>query len=291
MPMISVFFNKSEYFPGDSVEGEVVIKNRSPCECNRVGLRVQGKEYTEMAAGDTRIKDSFYHFNEYLVIRREGVLPEGDTRLPFRYNLPSGVPPTFKGAYGSIKYTAEVVIEQNWRPDPKRKASILVSPKPLAFVIPSAHLESRIRKKGALSVDMPSNVIRPTGLPISVRVDQRDRVDEVRIQLIRRERYKCQSRKSTSEKIILGVRTPIREIDYERWKEYSLPKHIRPTMTFNGRLMQVGYIVKVTLGVNFGFDDVLEIPVQFSAPQKTDDEIDEKDMDELLDDIAVDLGF
>ena len=289
--MIIISFNKAEYFPGDLIEGEVIIKNRSPCECNRVGIKLEGKEYTEMGSGDSRIRDSFYHFRKYLIVGKGGTLPEGNTRLPFNYRLPGGIPPTFKGYYGHIRYTAEVVIEQNWRPDPKRKVSFLVSPKPLSFIRPSTHLESRIRKKGALSVDMPSNVVRPSGLPLSIRIDPRDRVDEVRIQLIRRERYQCQSRKKTNDKIILGVRTPIREHDFEKWKEYSLPKHIRPAMTFRGNLIQIGYILKFTLGVNFGFDDVLNIPVQFSAPQKTEVEVEEKDMEELLDDIAVDLGF
>jgi hypothetical protein len=291
MPQIQVYFKKAEYFPGDLLEGEVVIRTRSAIECNRVGLKIVGKEYTEMGSGDTRVKDSYYHFNKYAIICKETSIPEGDTRLPFSFRLPNGIPPTFKGYYGHINYHVEVVIEQNWRIDPKRKSYFLVSPKPLSFIHPSQRLESRIRKQGALSVDMPSNVVRPDGLPLSVRVEPRSRVDEVRIQLIRRERYKCQSRKKNRDRVILGVRTPITERDFERWKEFKLPKHIRPDFTFRGNLMQVGYLLKFTLGVSLGFDDIINIPVQFSAPQETEKEIEEKDMDELLDDIALDLEF
>ena len=136
---------------------------------------------------------------------------------------------------------------------------------------------------------MPTSIIRPEGLPFSVRVDPRSRVDEVRVHLIRRQRYKCQGREKDEDKVVLGIATPIRESDFERWKEYRLPKHIRPMMVFRGHLIQIGYILKFTLGVNLGFDDVIIIPVQFSAPERTDVEIEEKEMCDLLDDIAMDL--
>lgn len=44
-------------------------------------------------------------------------LPEGETRLPFRFLIPDGNPPSFQGNAGAIRYGASVHVDIPWWPD------------------------------------------------------------------------------------------------------------------------------------------------------------------------------
>ncbi|RLI54627.1 MAG: hypothetical protein DRP09_12450 [Candidatus Thorarchaeota archaeon] len=289
MVVLRIFPNQKIYQPGDMLRGVLVLKTRKPIECNRVVLSFQGKEKTTRQAGDIRLEEEHYWFKTDLILHDGGTIPEGSTRLPFAIHLSKGIPPTFGSPAGNITYSIKAVMEVSWRPDPKKTWTFAVIPEPLRYIPESQDHEAQIRKSGPLYLDLPSNVVRPEGLPFSMRVDQTKRVTELRVLLRRRESFECQGSTTKIETTEKEMCVPVRVDDFGRWKEYSLPKHIKVNAPFRGRLIRREYYLRVELGVSLARDPVIEVPVLISAADSRETISEEQSMFELLDDIAHDL--
>ena len=119
MRSVDIKFSQRNAEPGGTISGVVVVETDKTFECNRVVLKVKGKERTEIGSGDSKIVDEHYHVKGKIELSEATEIPFGKSEFPFKFKLDEGLPPTFSGYNGWIEYSVEAVVEMDWTIDPK----------------------------------------------------------------------------------------------------------------------------------------------------------------------------
>jgi len=279
---VSIFLDENSIFPGERLVGQVTIRTNKSFECNRVVLKVVGKEKTVHGSGEYQITQEKYHISRVFRILEGGIVPEGVTRLPLSFTLPRGIPPSYKGFNGSIEYTIESVVEVNWALDPRIKESFNVLQERPPKIPENTDIRPLTDASGSLYVHLDSNILRKKrGINVRFRVSERSRVRGVQLEIRRREEAKCYQHSMKQDTIIDDRYCPLTIDDFDIWKEIRLGEGWSHGISFYGDLISVSYHVKVCLDVALGFDPEIIIPLRIS---------DEASFDDMLDAIENDLG-
>ncbi|TFG31094.1 hypothetical protein EU527_13340 [Candidatus Thorarchaeota archaeon] len=283
MRAVDIHLRESRLFPGEKLEGMVSIRTDRPFECNRVILKVRGKEHTEHGSGDTRVTDDKVIIGKVFRINEGRMFPEGATMIPFAIPLPKNLPPSYQGYYGHIEYSAEAVVEVTWAIDPKCKKLFKVLQNRPPFLEDKNQLEPSTIKQDELQVQLEENIFRlETGLRVRFKVEQRNNVRGVRFEIVKREVANCGRRTLERERPLERKFHEVHWDDFDRWLEIEIGNNWRYHLPFVSNLFKVTYHLKVTLDVGWNFDPSIKCPLKFSdsAPKR-----------DLLDEIAIDLGF
>jgi hypothetical protein len=278
---VTIHLDKERVLPGETVSGQITIRTDRSFECNRVVLKITGKERTERSAGETKVSEERYHISRVFRISEGGIIPEGVTRLPFSFALPSSLPPSYLGYNGSIQYSIQSVVEVNWALDPAcREPFIVLQERPPSLLeVSDARFTSQT--SGHLHVQLDSNLLwMYRGISVRFMVSERSRVRGVRFEIIKREDALCQGHSMVSHTTILRRFYPISPSDFESWKEVRIGEAWDQYIPFRGDLISISYFLKISLDVSLGLNPDVVVPLQFS---------DDVPVGDVLDDIESDL--
>lgn len=113
------------YFPGQPINGKVIVDLESETKVNDIKLRFLGEAYVyvDIAVGNQRRtceSEEEYFDNTFSVIamdlgdRDEYILKPGLHTFPFSFVLPLEIPSSFEGEHGHVRYIAKGTIDRSW---------------------------------------------------------------------------------------------------------------------------------------------------------------------------------
>jgi hypothetical protein len=272
--------------PGDNLAGKVIIRTDNAFDCNRVVVKLKSEERTECGSGDSRHVEKRTILSRVFRISEGMTIPEGNTQIPFSYKLPRGLSPSYKGWSGNIKHTIEAVVEVDWALDPKCKREYRVFQKKPPYLKFATDTRAWSKENNELHVRLDDNVLRlDKGILVRFQVSQRERMNGVRLDIRKSEKYECGWGNKSHDWNIRRKYFELKDDDWGRWKELVIGEKWQYHLPFTSQLFQVSYYLKVTLEISWDFDQSVTFPLRFSdiAP--------EEPKADILDEIAMDLGM
>ena len=132
------------FFSGEELRGRVIIDLSSQKNFRQIKLEIVGRgevHWTESRTvsrtdsdGNSRSETVYDHyrnsekyFQQEFIIQQGPGLPPGRHVLPFSVILPSNLPSSFEGYYGSVRYYVRADIVRDWKWDHKVKQHIMVN--------------------------------------------------------------------------------------------------------------------------------------------------------------------
>ncbi|KAJ8968528.1 hypothetical protein NQ317_001723 [Molorchus minor] len=121
------------YSPGDTIVGRVSCFFNSPKSIQGIRLKLSGKERTEWTSRRGKHSSTYTGKNSLLLVQHtlvgEGDLPKGRHEYSFSLTLPTNLPGTYSGKYGSISYSLKATVDRPYKFDYKdKKAFNVVAP-------------------------------------------------------------------------------------------------------------------------------------------------------------------
>lgn len=285
MRCVDIKFSQRNAVPGDNISGMVVLETDKNFECNRIILKLRGKERTQMGSGDTRIIDEVIHLQGKIDLCETTEIPVGKSEFPFNFKLDKGLPPTYSGYGSSIEYSAEAVVEMDWAIDPKMKRRFRVLPIQPPYIPETDGYNPKNKDLDVLHIELLSDILRmKQGILIRFMVEEHSRVNGVRLEIRRREHIKCRSREATHDVTITKKFIPLTYGDFHRWREETVGKGWR-RVPFKSKLVGTSYILKVVLEMKWELDPHVSFEIKISGEKP------EETFDDILDSIALDLEF
>jgi len=284
MPEVSIYTEKNQYRPGEDVSGYVVVSTDKTFACNRIILKLRGKEYTHYQAGKVHVSETHDILDEDVTICEGRDIHPTETRIEYSFKLPEEIPSTHDGFYGEIDYSIEAVVEVNRAIDPKSKINLIVYglsppyiPEPLDQLPISGEAEY-------LQAEIPTDILRLNKeLVVRFLVKERSRIKNVRLDIAKREEIVCRGRNLSSTQGFSERHIPITYNEFDRWIEETIHEDWSSIIPFEGQLIKTSLILKVVLEVGLALDPSIEFPLRVSG---------EKDKDkDIFDSIEMDLGW
>lgn len=285
MREVTISTEKDRFLPGDLVSGQVLIRTDKDFTCNRIVLKVRGKEYTHYQAGKVHVNETHELLSKDIPICDGGEFYSGDVRFEFEFKLPEKIPPVHVGLHGEIDYTVQAVVEIDRALDPKSKIELNVKLPPPKYIPEPVPESMPIRKETEyLQAEIPTNIIRhKKGFAVRFLVNERPRVKGIRLDILRKEDVVCRSRKLDSKVVISEKHIPITSNDFERWIEETIQYDWSTVIPFESKLINTSLVLKVVLEVGLSLDPFIEFPLQLSG---------EKPKEGISDDFTdIDLGW
>ncbi|MGD9397214.1 MAG: sporulation protein [Candidatus Thorarchaeota archaeon] len=281
---VMIYTEKSQFWPGDEVSGHVVVSTDETFTCNRIILKLRGKEYTHYQAGKVHVSETHQILEDDLTIWEGGNIHSGDTKFEFNFRLPEEIPPTHSGYFGQIDYSIEAVVELDRALDPKSKVDLNVFARVTSY-IPEPLDRLPIREEEEhLHAEIPTDILRPNkGLEVRFLVKERSRIKGVRLDIVKHDDVVCQGRTLDSNTGVSEKRIPITYRDFDRWIEETIHEDWSSMGPFEGRLIKSSLMLKVVLEVGLSFDPCIEFPLRLSGEKEKEDEV--------FDSIELDLGW
>ena len=280
---VTIHLEKKEFFAGDEVAGHIVVTTDSAFSCNRIILKIEGKEYTHYQAGKVHVSDTHKLLDDILTIWEGGDIQSGDSTFEFSFQLPEELSPVYDGLYGSIDYSIEAVVEVDRALDPKVKVPLDVKVRPPEF-IPDSMGQSMSEEKEHISAEIPTDIVRPgKGLTVKYIVKERSRVKGIRIDTVRLEEATCQGRELTSKTELNEHRFPVSFNSFDRWFEESILEDWMVHAPFEGKLIKSSLHIKVVLEIGLSLDPEIWFPLRLSGEGKEEED--------LFDAFEMDLGW
>ena len=182
MRNVDIKFSQRNARPGETISGVVVVETDKTFECNRIILKVKGKEHTAMGSGDSRISDDYYPVRGKIVLSEATEISFGKSEFPFKFKLKEGLPPTYSGYHGYIEYTVQAVVEVDWAIDPTMTRRFRVLPFHPVYIPEVDGYNPLNKETDVLHVELLSDVLRiKRGIPIRFMVEEHSRVTGVRV--------------------------------------------------------------------------------------------------------------
>ncbi len=283
MRTVDIEFDNHRVLPGDTISGRVVIETNEAFDCNRVVLKALSRERTEYGSGENRSIEEKCHMTRVFRISESRTIEEGTTTVPFSFQLPKKLPPTY-GQYSSfIKHTVEGVVEVDWALDPKSTREFHVLQTRPPYLLEDTGGETTPKSNDGLYIQLSNDILRmDTGILVGFKVDNKKRMRRVRFDIIKRQDTKCRWHETIRRTTMKQKHYELEPDDWGRWKEMQIGEDWRFHLPFKSTLIRVSYHLKVTLEIGLKLDPSIEIPLRFS---------DYEPDSEVLDEIALDLGL
>jgi hypothetical protein len=112
LKQLEIFLKKYSYYPGETIEGVVILRLSQPLKVRKLTLRLVGSEKvkidSEGSIGDKYDWGSYVSTfpiitkTEYLTPKIE--IPEGEHHRKFSFKLPSDAFPSYRGSHAKVTY-------------------------------------------------------------------------------------------------------------------------------------------------------------------------------------------
>jgi len=137
-PSVKVKFDKNVYYPGENVAGKVCINNSKPRKSEGITVTFKGHAEVMIIRSTSRAENQHHHAAEDYYKKEISVwhdashtLPAGRQEFPFSFELPHGVPPSFRASYGKVEHFCKVKLDLKHSLDVKLKQFFTVLSGPL----------------------------------------------------------------------------------------------------------------------------------------------------------------
>ncbi|ELT90211.1 hypothetical protein CAPTEDRAFT_219326 [Capitella teleta] len=121
MKELSIILDKPKYRPGETINGVVCFLLGREKRLKRVRLHIQGKSQVKSTqnedgtnVGSALISACEEYFEDSTLLVSTDAAPStlasGQHSLPFKFHLPEGIPSSFEGNYGNVRYSFECCI-------------------------------------------------------------------------------------------------------------------------------------------------------------------------------------
>lgn len=266
---MEVILTKTQYKPGDTVEGYVIVKCDDDFEHNGIRITFNGREHTRIVVSHGKTSsvhtDEHVYFNETVYLEEAGIMQVGEKRLPFDFQFPDDsqeLQNSYSGRNGWIEYTLEAVVELSWARDLKEKLALDFKQSIDTRSHQSQQLYAEREGYPVLDVETENDTFcLGEPIPLRFRVSNDVKIREVRVELNSNEivhagRYKRNSRKKL-------VKQSIDDDEVRRglWTDVQLDTHESMQATFNRPIIGNEVTLKVTLNIPWGRDESVEIPL------------------------------
>lgn len=141
-PKINLMMQR-EILPGGAYGAQVVMQASRDVPVDWINVRIDGEERATVGAGEHQrvLRRRLLSLGAELSGKR--TLPRGRTELAFRFEVPPGLPPTYRGRSCATEYVATVHASIPWWPDAKGSFEMFLSqPGPAGSVKPEPVLFS-----------------------------------------------------------------------------------------------------------------------------------------------------
>ncbi|GFN74123.1 hypothetical protein PoB_000062900 [Plakobranchus ocellatus] len=138
---ISLANGPGVFYAGTMLQGHVTIELKEPMKMRGVRLNFEGKAYVHWTerhstgSGKNRRTTTRHYsatekyFDQDVLLHgiwpsqgsNTTELPQGRHTFPFQYQLPTGLPSSFEGDYGHVRYVVSCKIDKPWKFDHKTK--------------------------------------------------------------------------------------------------------------------------------------------------------------------------
>ncbi|XP_067665674.1 arrestin domain-containing protein 17-like [Haliotis asinina] len=237
--------------PGEILRGRVVLEVSQTVDTKDIWIECRGQarvfwEDSSSSMGEPQNPsqtDQHTAEEEYLAVSKKlwsGQLARGCHNLQFQFSIPEGVPSSFDGEFGYIRYWLKVFIDRSWRtdtttklftvlakvdlneiPDANEYVEVVDSMKVSALFSPSGVCKAALRldRKGFV----PGEIIP---LKFAIRNDTARDVHRVSVELRQITDYKARSQDKRTERVMAKLkfgRIPARASYEKRENKLRLP--------------------------------------------------------------------
>ena len=257
---------------GDVAEGQVVLTCDDDFKCEQLYVTIKGRELARVVihAGKVTVvhEEKRDHINHRIDLGENLSIPMGESRYDFSFQLPSNIPGSYEGAYGSIKYSMEAKAEVSWARDPKTKEDL-----PLAF---NMELDSELvpeSKSDFISQDgidllraETNSDLFTLGTDVELRfyVDRDVKMRGIRAEIIGVELVEPKGHKMNTKRKLAEIYYPEEQIRRDSWTEIRIPTDTSWVESFKTELIDYKHILKITLDIARRPDKDIKIPIVLS---------------------------
>jgi hypothetical protein len=263
------------------LEGQVIVICDDEFQCERLFVSIRGQELARVVvhAGKVTIvhEETREHINHQIDLGEHLTIPMGESHYDFSFAIPSDIPGSYKGPYGSIQYNMEAKAEISLARDLKSKQDILLSFQ--SEMDTDYVLESKsefIERDGIILVKAETTRTHfMLGNEIDLRffVDRDAKMRGIRVEIISIEHVEPKGHKMRSMRKLAEIYYPDEEIRRDSWSEVMIPTDSNWAESFSTELIEYRHIVKVTLDIPLRRDKNIEIPIILNKVRSTDDSV------------------
>lgn len=280
-PTLELLHSPSRPRPGDRIQFEARLLSRSVTPVSRVMFHFSGhEERLHAQGGQDGIPIRHTWFNLYAEAEKT-VLRKGEHLvLPFHFDLPEDLPPSFRSPVSKVEYRLAIRVEIPWWVDRTASYAIRVWPSPaLAAQLPGAFLATQPRGPAGKEVHLELTLDR-TGLELGGEVEGAISVENVHYDTVRRLELAvvlidaANGRSAfgpqeiyRSDPIVLEEKQPEAGAAYPF--RLRLPDDVVPS--FTSKHIRVRWFLEARAVIRFGKDVVLLSELHVAQPLKAGD--------------------
>jgi len=269
---------------GSPVDGVLRFRATRPVRARDFTILLRGAENTSARVSSG--KHSYTVRDAYLFLAHERSLmqvvaspiatelPPGDHRIPFRFIVPPGSPPSMsigsarEGA--AMSYVVEARINVPWWPDAVARSTVVVLPPHRSLGSGPRPTRGSRSWAGKSEAELlfradPGAVEMGKSFTGEYRIENPDRkrIRKLTISLVRIVDWSAAGRRRAGKGPTFTLKTKIGIAAESSSGRFALPlpQHESATIPWTGHLIRVRWVVRVSLDVAWGFDAVFEIPL------------------------------
>ncbi|TFH06455.1 MAG: hypothetical protein E4H14_10815 [Candidatus Thorarchaeota archaeon] len=279
MRKLAIQLENETFTPGEKIEGHVIVTCDNDFQCERIHISLKGTELARVVihAGKVTIvhEEKREHISKTENLADCLTIPQGDSLYDFSFTLPSNIPGSYVGTYGSIKYTLQAIAEISWARDLKSEVDLFV---PFTTNLETDTVQSP--KTGTIEIDgitilkvqIDEDHLSPgDSLSFRFSVDRTAKIRGVRADLIRLEHVEPKGHRMNTKRMIAEEYYPDKEIVRDFWTDATILTNSRWTPSFSSELITCHYLLKITLDIPLRLDSVIEIPIILGSSGINDD--------------------
>lgn len=249
----------------------------SEFECNRLFISLHGQELARVVihAGKVTIvhEEKCDHINQQIDLGESLNIPMGESRFDFSFAIPSNIPGSYSGQYGSIKYALEAKAEISWARDLKSKKTLKMGfqrDQVIELETQSDSILFEEKTSVPLRFESTTNQFQ-LGQDVSFRfmVDSESNIRGVRAEIIGIEHVQPKGHKMHSKRTLKEVFFRDAEIRRESWIEARMPTSEAWIESFISQHIRYTHVIKITLDIPRRLDTNVEIPIILSRTSGT----------------------
>ena len=292
---INLFGNNPVYFAGLNIEGNILLELSEAKKAQGISVVLSGEVYVHWTetrttgSGDEERTETIHYSDSQIIFNSVFIqlwgngtdsqeIPPGRYEFPFKFQLPSNLmlPTSFESNTGYIRYSLTATIKRSWKFNHTAKRAITINEivdinTPQLSVSLSSSREKMLCclccASGPISLSAKTDrggYCPGESIAITTEAENhsRRRITAVRATLKQIVTYHAQGNSYHDHKVIQRIEGPgIEPGGTSNWSNELLPIPPTAPCISSCRIIQLSYVLIITLGIPWATDLHVEIPV------------------------------